>query len=209
MLGVNLNYQRYLDRLKEELAVMDHEAVEHMADLVGDALTEGRCIYIFGNGGSATTASHLAEDLAKNCLLESQLNDESKRRLKVISLTDNVGWITAIANDLSYEQIFVQQLMSLAQPGDLAIAISGSGNSENVLLAVDWANRHGLTTFGLTGFDGGELKQIQHYGLHVALDDMAMVESIHMCAFHWVVDDLYARANGLGRHGQIGLHRAA
>ena len=209
MLGVNLDYDKYLDRLKDELAAMDRDAVNHLADLVGDALADGRCIYIFGNGGSATTASHLAEDLAKNCLLESQLNDESKRRLKVMSLTDNVGWITAVANDLGYEQIFVQQLMNLAQPGDLAVAISGSGNSDNVLLAVDWANRHGLTTFGLTGFDGGELKQIQQYGLHVALDDMAMVESIHMCAFHWVVDDLYARANGLGRFAEVGLRRAA
>ena len=209
MLGVNLDYDKYLDRLKDELAAMDQDAVNRLADLVGDALDGGKCIYIFGNGGSATTASHLAEDLAKNCLLESQLNDESKRRLKVLSLTDNVGWITAIANDLCYEQIFVQQLMTLAQPGDLAVAISGSGNSENVLLAIDWANRHGLSTYGLTGFDGGKLKKMQQHGLHVALDDMAMVESIHMCAFHWVVDDLFARATCQGRFATNDRREAA
>ncbi len=213
MLGVSLDYEQYLARLRKELAAMDRAAVNRLGELVFDALESRKCIYIIGNGGSATTASHLAEDLAKNCLPESQLGDESKQRLKVMSLTDNIGWITAIANDLCYEQIFVQQLMTLAQPGDLLVAISGSGNSENVLLAVDWANRQGLTTFGFSGFDGGKLKQIQQSGLHVALHDMAMVESIHMCAFHWVVDDLYARATCQGRYagesGGAGRRNAA
>ena len=91
----------------------------------------------------------------------ADLRDETKRRLKVLSLTDNVGWLTAIGNDCGYDQIFVQQLMNFGQTGDLAIAISGSGNSPNVLAAVEWANRHGLKTFGMTGFDGGKLKKMQ------------------------------------------------
>jgi D-sedoheptulose 7-phosphate isomerase len=90
--------------------------------------------------------------------------------------------------------------MNYGSPGDLVIAISGSGNSPNVLKAVDWANRHGLTTFGLTGYNGGKLKQMQHHGLHVELDDMGMVESIHLCVFHWVLNDVFARINREGRY---------
>ena len=100
---------------------------------------------------------------------ESLLCDEHRKRLKVLSLTDNVGWIMAVGNDLAYDQIFVQQLMNFGSAGDVVIAISGSGNSPNVLKAVDWANRHGLITFGLTGYGGGKLKQMQQDGLHVEL----------------------------------------
>ncbi len=90
--------------------------------------------------------------------------------------------------------------MNFGQPGDLAIAISGSGNSPNVLRAVEWSKRHGLTTFGLTGFNGGKLKGLQDAGLHVPLDDMGMVESIHNCMIHWVIDDLHGRINHCGRY---------
>ena len=127
----------------------------------------GRLVFLFGNGGSATTASHFAEDLGKNCLAAEDLAAGTGRRLKVMSLTDNVGWITALANDLSYDQVFLQQMAHFGGAGDLAIAISGSGNSPNVIAAVDWANRHGLVTFGMTGFDGGKLKRIQKAGIHV------------------------------------------
>ena len=124
-------------------------------------------VFVLGNGGSGTTATHICEDLGKSTLREADLHDESRRRLKIMSLTDNLGWILAVGNDLGYEEIFVQQLMNYGRAGDLVIAISGSGNSPNVLKAVDWANRHGLTTFGLTGFDGGQLKHSQTDGLHV------------------------------------------
>ena len=118
----------------------------------------------------------------------------------MLSLTDNVGWIMAVGNDLAYDQIFVQQLMNFGGEGDVVIAISGSGNSPNVLKAVDWANRHGLITFGLTGYDGGKLKQMQQDGLHIELDDMGMVESIHLCLIHWVLNDVHARINRTGRY---------
>ena len=91
--------------------------------------------------------------------------------------------------------------MNYGSVGDVVIAISGSGNSANVLNAVDWANRHGLHTFGLTGYDGGKLRELQQDGLHVAVQDMGMVESIHLCVFHWVLDDVYARTNRVGRYG--------
>src|SRR5574338_281798 len=128
----------------------------------------------------------MAEDLGKSSLRECDLKDETKKRLKVLSLTDNAGWIMAVGNDLAYDQIFVQQLMNYGSAGDLVIAISGSGNSPNVLNAVDWGTRHDLKTFGLTGFKGGKLKAMVQHGLHVPLDDMGMVESIHLALFHWV-----------------------
>ena len=200
MLGTTLNVDEYVDRLKTELDRLDRAQVQRLADLIYRAWENGNFVFIFGNGGSATTASHLAEDLGKNCIAPAGPGDDEPRRLKVMSLTDNTGWITALGNDLGYDQIFVQQLMNYASPGDLAIAISGSGNSPNILAAVDWANRHRLTTFGLTGYDGGKLKKLQQEGFHVPLHDMAMAESIHVCLAHWVVDDLFARINRQDRY---------
>ena len=200
MLGRTLDAPAYLDRLRDELERIDAAAVGRWADLVFDVWTRGSTLYLIGNGGSAAAASHLSVDLGKGTVATNNLRDESHRRLRVVSLTDNVPWITAVANDLDYGQVFVQQLMSAAVDGDALMAFSGSGNSPNVLAAVDWGNRHGLRTFGLTGFDGGKLKDLQQDGVHVALDDMGMVESIHVCLFHWVVDDVYARTQRTGRY---------
>ena len=200
MLGRTLDAKAYLDRLRVELERIDAAAVKRWADFVFDVWTRGSTLYLIGNGGSAAAASHLSVDLGKGTVAADRLRDESHRRLRVVSLTDNVPWITAVANDLDYEQVFVQQLRSAAVAGDALVAFSGSGNSPNVLAAVDWANRHGLGTFGVTGFDGGRLKELQQDGVHVDLDDMAMVESLHVCVFHWVVDDVYARTQALGRY---------
>jgi D-sedoheptulose 7-phosphate isomerase len=200
MLGATLDTTAYVQRLQDELSRIDPAALKTWSDLIFQAWEREQFVYIFGNGGSGTTASHMAEDLGKSTLREAELYDETKRRLRVLSLTDNAGWLMAVGNDLSYDQIFVQQLMNYGRAGDLVIAISGSGNSPNVLKAVDWANRHGLITFGLTGFDGGRLKAMQQHGLHVALHDMGMVESIHLCLFHWVLNDLFARINHAGRY---------
>ena len=159
---------------------------------------------MFGNGGSGATASHFSEDLGKNALREVDLDDDSKRRPRVMSLTDNTSWITALGNDLGFDQIFVQQLRQYGRPGDLAVAISVSGNSPNVLAAAEWANRRGLKTFGLSGYDGGRLKQVQQDGLHVALDDMGMAESVHLAVCHWIVEAIHARINHDGRYAQGG-----
>jgi D-sedoheptulose 7-phosphate isomerase len=202
MLGITLNADDYLRRLNQELGRIDRAAMQRWADLIYNAWETGKFVFLIGNGGSGLTASHFCEDLGKGSLPESALRDESKKRLKVLSLTDNVGWIMAVGNDLAYDQIFVQQLMNYGSPGDVLIAISGSGNSRNVLNAVDWANRHGLVTFGLTGYDGGRLKALQHDGLHVDLNDMGMVESIHLCLHHWVLNDVYARINREGRYAR-------
>ena len=200
MLGVSMDLGPYLDRLQTELRRVDPAEVTHLTDLLYAAWEQGRGVFIFGNGGSACSASHLCEDLGKGCIRAEDLRDESKRRLRVMSLTDNVGWITAVGNDCGYDQTFVQQLMNFGQPGDVAIGISGSGNSPNVLAAVDWANRHGMTTVGMTGFSGGKLRQMARACVHSPLDDMGMVESVHICMIHWIVDDLHARINRCGRH---------
>ncbi len=201
MLGATLAHDAYVERLKAELDRTNLKEMQHWADLVYEAWQNEKYLFIFGNGGSGTTASHMAEDLGKSLLKPEDLKDETKKRLKVLSLTDNQGWILAVGNDVGYDQIFVQQLMNYGSKGDLVLAISGSGNSPNVLAAVDWANRHGLKTFGLTGYNGGKLRTMAQTGLHVPLDDMGMVESIHLCLFHWVLNDVFARINRVGRHG--------
>ncbi len=200
MLGAQLDSQQYTQRLQDELSRIDQLALQRWADAVYAAWENERFVFIIGNGGSGTTASHMAEDLGKSTLRETDLSNEELKRLKVLSLTDNAGWLMAVGNDLSYDDIFVQQLMNYGSEGDLLIAISGSGNSPNILKAVDWANRHGLSTFGLTGYEGGQLKSQQQDGLHVDLMDMGMVESIHLCLFHWMLNDVFARINREGRY---------
>ncbi len=200
MLGATLDTASYLKRFQTELDRLDQAELRLWADLIFQAWQNERWVFIFGNGGSGTTATHMSQDFGKSTLHEADLGDESKKRLKVLSLTDNVGWIMAVGNDVGYDQIFQQQLMNYGSAGDLVIAISGSGNSPNVLNAVDWANRHDLITFGLTGYEGGKLRQSQQHGLHVPLDDMGMVESIHLAVFHWVLNDVFARINAEGRY---------
>ena len=200
MLGASLDTSGYLDRLKTEIDRLDQSAIERWADLVYQAWENEKFVFVIGNGGSGTNATHFSEDLGKSSLRPDDLMDESKKRLKIMSLTDNLGWIMAVGNDVGYDQIFQQQLMNYGSDGDLVIAISGSGNSPNIINAVEWSKRHGLTTFGISGYGGGKLKELQDDGLHVALDDMGMVESIHLCVFHWVLNDVFARINGEGRY---------
>ena len=193
MLGATLGAGPYLERVCQEIGRLDLSQVERLADLIEAAYHADRFVFIVGNGGSAASASHLCEDLAK-CTLR---DFERQKRLKVLSLTDNIAWLMAVANDLSYDRVFVEQLKNLASPGDLLVAISGSGNSPNVVKAVEWANHQGLETFGVTGFSGGKLGTLARHGLHVPVDDMGIVESIHLTAFHWVIDDLYRRFGGV------------
>ncbi len=200
MLGIELSSAEYLARLTEELARVDRAALERWSDHLFTAWENGRQVFILGNGGSGSTASHMSEDLAKSTVPDPLLKDDRYRRLRVQSLTDNTAWILAIANDIGFEDIFVQQLRNLGQRGDLVVAISGSGNSPNVLRAVEWARAEGLTTFSLTGYQGGKLRTLAEDGLHIDLADMGMVESIHLCLFHWVLNDLHARMNRVGRH---------
>src|SRR5262245_48149563 len=195
MLGTKLDVRPFLDRVGQELQKIDPAEVKALADAIYSCYQKGRFVFIIGNGGSGSNASHLCEDLGKGSLRREDFDDDRKKRLKVLSLTDNTPYILAWGNDEGFDRVFVEQLKNLAGPGDLLIAISGSGNSPNVLRAVEWANRNGLVTFGCTGFGGGRLRQIAQKGLHVPLDDMGIVESIHLTAFHWVVDDMHRRVS--------------
>lgn len=193
MLGTKLDARSFLERIGQELLRIDPQEVQRLADAIFACYQERRTVFLIGNGGSGSNASHFCEDLGKGTLRREDLDNERKKRLRVLSLTDNTPYILAWGNDEGFDRVFVEQLKNLASPGDLLIAISGSGNSPNILRAVEWANHHGLRTFGCTGFDGGKLRSLAQQALHVPLDDMGIVETIHLAAFHWVVDDLHRR----------------
>jgi D-sedoheptulose 7-phosphate isomerase len=193
MLGTKLDARPFLDRVGKELERIDAAEVRALADAIHECYVHDRTVFLCGNGGSGSNSSHFCEDLGKCTLRREDFDNDAKKRLRVLSLTDNTPYILAWANDEGFERVFVEQLKNLARPGDLLIAISGSGNSPNVLRAVEWANQNGLKTFGCTGFSGGKLRTMARRGLHVPLDDMGIVESIHLAAFHWVVDNLHAR----------------
>jgi D-sedoheptulose 7-phosphate isomerase len=193
MLGIKLDVRPFLERVAQELLRVEPAEIKRLADLMYDCYECGRFIFVCGNGGSGSNASHFCEDIGKGTLRREDFDNDNKKRVRIISLTDNTPYILAWGNDEGFERIFVEQLKNLASRGDLLVAISGSGNSPNILRAVEWANRHGLTTFGCTGFSGGKLRTLAHHNFHVPLDDMGIVESIHLAAFHWVVDNLHKR----------------
>src|SRR5688572_5560123 len=193
MLGVKLDPSEFLDRVGQELKRIDPHQMEALADATYACYESRNTVFVIGNGGSGSNASHFCEDLGKGTLRREDFDNDAKKRLRILSLTDNTPYILAWGNDEGFDRVFVEQLKNLANPADLLIAISGSGNSPNILRAVDWANRNQLATFACTGFTGGKLKNLAHQCLHVDLDDMGIVESIHLTAFHWIVDNLHAR----------------
>ena len=194
MLGTTMGPAAFLQRVAEETTKIDPAEVQTLADVMYSAYQAGRFIFVIGNGGSGSNASHFCEDVGKGTLkLPDDLTNDGKKRFRILSLTDNTPYILAWGNDEGFDRVFVEQLKNLASPGDVLIAISGSGNSKNILSAVEWANRNGMTTVGCTGFTGGKLRGLAHKGLHVPLDDMGIVETVHLAAFHWVVDDLHRR----------------
>jgi len=200
MLGAELTPREYLARCSAEFERLDLAEVEKLSNDIYAAYEKGRFVFICGNGGSGSNSSHFCEDLGKSTLRREDFTREGVKRLKVLSLTDNTPYILAWGNDEGFDRIFVEQLKNFASPGDVLIAISGSGNSANILNAVEWANQHDLKTWGITGYDGGRLQKLAHANLHVPLHDMGMVESIHLILFHWILNDVYARINREGRY---------
>lgn len=200
MLGAHLNPQQYLARCAEEFGRLDLSQTSGLADEIYSAYQDGRFVFICGNGGSGSNSSHFCEDLGKSTLRREDFTNDSVKRLKVLSLTDNTPYILAWGNDEGFDRVFVEQLKNFASPDDVLIAISGSGNSPNILNAVEWGNRHNLRTWGITGYGGGKLKSLAKKNLHVPLDDMGLVESIHLVLFHWILNDVYGRINKVGRH---------
>jgi D-sedoheptulose 7-phosphate isomerase len=180
---------QYLEDFSALLKKVDQKEVDALVDLLTEAYKNDRFIFIIGNGGSGANASHLCEDLGKGTLH----NFDTQKRLKVMSLTDNTPYILAYGNDLGYDRVFVEQLKNFAQPGAVLLSISGSGNSANVLKAVEWANANGLKTVGITGYDGGKLRKMCQSGVHVPSHNMGAVESVHLVIFHYLLDCLYER----------------
>ena len=169
---------KYLVQLIRVIEALPREPLLDILKQLRQAQDEKRQIFVFGNGGSAATASHMVCDLIKNTV------KPNRARLKVIGLADNVPTITAYANDEGYERVFAQPLESLGEAGDVAIAVSGSGDSPNVLKGVETARRKGLATIGLTGIGGGKLKDLVDICLVVPSDSMEQVEDMHMIIDH-------------------------
>ena len=183
-----LSAKQYFDELQRVVARLSHERIDHMADALVNAYDSGRVVYTFGNGGSASLASHLACDLGKGTAYCN-----GGKRFRVLALTDNLPTLTAWANDSSYEDIFSEQLRTFVQPHDVAFAISGSGNSKNVVNALHVARETGATTLGITGFEGGQMKSLCDICLVVPSSNMQVIEDLHLATAHSIFRMVYSR----------------
>jgi D-sedoheptulose 7-phosphate isomerase len=179
--GATMAVEAYFAELAGVLGRVDAQAVERLIDQIRRARDAGGMVYTLGNGGSATTASHLALDLAKNTRRPDRAN------LRIFALTDNVGLVTAWANDAHFEEVFAAQLDAVVRPDDLVVAISASGNSKNVLAAIRVARAAGARTFGVTGYAGGRLAQEADDCVIVPSDNMQAIEDAHLAIVHAVM----------------------
>lgn len=172
--------EKYTENLISLLKNIDKIAIENIINALEQTLINNSNIYIIGNGGSAATASHMVNDLGVG------LKRRNIKKFNVISLADNTPVCSAIANDIGYENIFYMQLKDAISPNDIIIAISCSGNSQNIIKAVEYANSNNLTTIGLTGFDGGKLKDISDISFQVKTEkgEYGLVEDMHMILDH-------------------------
>lgn len=170
--------KNYLGDLKELINIININEITQFIKELENAYKNGKTIFIMGNGGSAATASHFACDINKGVSLKLQ------KKFKVLCLNDNIPIMTAYSNDISYDSVFVEQLKNFIMNDDLVIGISGSGNSKNVLNAIEYSNKVGARTFGIIGCDGGKLKDIAQKSLIVKSFDMQKIEDCHMILTH-------------------------
>lgn len=172
------NIAAYFEREKKVLDAINKRDLSQVMNLLEIARNEGKQVFIMGNGGSAATASHFVCDFNKGISLGKD------KRYKFICLNDNVPTMMAYANDMSYGDVFLGPLQNFFQKGDVVIGISGSGNSENVVRAMQWARDNGAVTIALTGYNGGKLAQIAEFGVNIPVDDMQITEDLHMVLDH-------------------------
>lgn len=177
----------YGEQLRLALASVDGAVLERAADAIETVTRAGGTLFVCGNGGSAAVSSHLVCDMVKSVRTDTDLGP------RVISLNDNVPILTAVANDLSYAEVFVYQLASLARAGDAVLTISSSGDSENVVRALTWGRDNGLTTLAMTGFEGGRTRAIADISLHVQGDNYGVVEDTHQSLMHILAQYLRLR----------------
>jgi len=174
----------YFDRLTRVVNELDHASVDHAISLIRDAWDARRKIIVCGNGGSALTASHYINDWNKMAYLSTG------KPFRGHCLSDNMGLMTAYSNDISYEDVYSEQLKNLMDPGDLVIVVTGSGNSENVVRALQYANEAGGVTLAICGYDGGKVKLLAQHSLWVPSFDMQICEDVHFVFGHMVMKSL-------------------
>ncbi|MFB6305914.1 MAG: SIS domain-containing protein [Flavobacteriales bacterium] len=186
-------YTNYFNNVTETLNTLDHASLNSIIEAILEVYHNKGTIYIFGNGGSGATASHIAGDFVKG------VSYGLEKRFKMICLSDNTPGVSAISNDVSYEDIFVEQLKNFLEPHDMAIGLSGSGNSENVMRALNYAKEKGAKTAALCGFSGGKAKETVDHCLYAKIDDMEIAEDIHMIALHVIKQSIIKE---LGKEGK-------
>lgn len=175
----------YSQRLTSAVSALPLEAMETLAQDLLACWRDGRHVFIFGNGGSAANAIHMANDYLYG------IAPESERALKVTALPANSAVLTCLANDIGYDSIFQRQLAVLAQPGDIAIALSGSGNSANIVKALTWCKASQVRSYAMLGFDGGKAKALADVPIHVAVGDMQICEDLQLVIGHMLMQWLY------------------
>jgi D-sedoheptulose 7-phosphate isomerase len=180
--------RQYFEELQRVVIGISHAGLNQIADMFGNANESRRMVYVFGNGGSASLASHFACDLGKGTAYCN-----GGKRFRVLALTDNLPSLTAWANDSSYEDVFSEQLKNFIQPREVVFAISGSGNSKNVLNALQLAREVGATTVGLSGFQGGAMKALCQICIIVPSDNMQIIEDVHLAMAHSIFRIVYGR----------------
>lgn len=190
-----MNYRNeisaYLENEIETLRALDQEKIDQALRLLADALDQEAAVYIFGNGGSSATASHFQNDFNKG------ISEHTEKKFRFQCLNDNVATLMAVANDIGFEEVFRFQLRGRLGPKDIVVAISGSGNSENVIRAVEYAKEQGCKVIGLTGFDGGKLKALSDISLHVPVNSMQITEDVHMVFDHLMMSIFYKTMCGI------------
>lgn len=181
----------YLEHEIKTIQSLDVEAIDKALNVLLQTFEDGKTVYIFGNGGSSATASHFQNDFNKG------VSEHTDKKFNFLCLNDNVATVMAVANDIGFDEVFRFQLQGHLKPGDVIVAISGSGNSKNVINAVEYAKSMGNQVIGLTGFNGGKLKQLSDVSLHAPIHSMQITEDIHMIFDHLMMSVFYKALAGI------------
>lgn len=197
--------EEYFRMYARAIAEIPHEKIDQAIGQLMHAYEHAKNVFLFGNGGSAALASHFSCDLGKGTVFDRI----RQKRFRVMALTDNIPLMTAWANDCSYEDIFAEQLRNFAGEGDIAFAISGSGNSPNVLRGLEVARHHGACTIGLTGFEGGKMKKLCDICMIIPSNNMQVIEDFHLGVMHAIFSVIRQRLADFYREQQVGLGAAA
>ena len=181
----------YLEHEIDTLKALDVNEINAALNLLLETFEGGNTVFVFGNGGSSATASHFQNDFNKG------VSEHTEKKFNFQCLNDNVATVMAVANDIGFDEVFRFQLIGHMRPGDVVLAISGSGNSRNVINAVEYAKEQGAKVIGLTGFGGGKLKELSDVSLHVPVNSMQITEDIHMVFDHLMMSIFYRSLAGI------------